>query len=103
MLHGVEVGARFQFQLQRCYHALHLEDAAGKAYRGDEVVAVVLGLIDREYHARRDERVGHKAIGIAGHINELTLALRGKDGEKAIPLCSEVEGLGQAYAWHTIL
>ena len=77
-LHGLEVAARLQPQLQAREHALLVEDAAGEANAGEDVAAVVLGLQHAEHHAGRIERVDDEALLGGAHV-ELTFAAGGID------------------------
>ena len=67
------------------------------------MVAVVLGLVHGEYHSGRDERVGDEAVRRVGGIDELPFAFGCEYVHVAVPSCSRVKGLCEAYADDSVI
>ncbi len=103
VFHGGDVAVGFKSEFQGGKHALLVEEAAGEVDGGDDVVAVVLGLVDGEHHSGRYQRVDHEAVRRVCGIDELSLAARSEDAHIAIPPCPGVKGLCQADAYDPIV
>ena len=99
LLHGIEVAAVLQANLQRRQHSLLFKQCARHGDWHYHVVAVVFSLFHHEDHSWRNQRVNYESVGWIGEV-ELSCLPRSVYHQVAVPVGIHAESLGEAYAHH---